>query len=110
MSLIPYLTVAAYALKLGLTRETYEHDTSTRNRELIIALIATAYAILMLVAGGLDKLLAALILVPGTLLFFLARREQRLRIFTPVEWFVFTVAAIAAIAALVGLISGQIAF
>lgn len=52
MSLIPYLTVAAYALKLALTRETYERDASARNRELIIALIATAYAILMLVAGG----------------------------------------------------------
>ena len=111
MALIPYLTVAAYALKLALTRETYERDASTRNREMIIALIATAYSILMLVAGGLDKLLlAALILAPGTILFFLARREQRLKIFTPVEWFVFTVAAIAAITALVGLISGQIAF
>jgi arginine:ornithine antiporter/lysine permease len=111
MSLIPYLTVAAYALKLGITRETYERDSQTRTREMIIALIATAYSILMLVAGGLDKLLlAALILAPGTILFFLARREQRLKIFTPVEWFVFTVAAIAAITALVGLISGQIAF
>jgi arginine:ornithine antiporter/lysine permease len=111
MSLIPYLTVAAYALKLALTRETYERDSQTRTREMIIALIATAYSILMLVAGGLDKLLlAALILAPGTILFFLARREQRLKIFTPVEWFVFTVAAIAAITALVGLLSGQIAF
>jgi len=111
MSLIPYLTVAAYALKLALTRETYERDSRTRTREMVIALIATAYSILMLIAGGLDKLLlAALILVPGTILFFIARREQQLRIFTPVEWFVFTVAAIAAITALVQLISGQIAF
>ena len=111
MSLIPYFTVAAYALKLTLTRETYEQDARARNRELVIALIATAYAILMLVAGGLDKLLlAALILAPGTGLFFLARREQQLKVFTPVEWFVFTVAAIAAVTALVGLTSGQIAF
>jgi len=111
MALIPYLTVAAYALKLALTRETYDRDDRTRTRELVIALIATAYSILMLVAGGLDKLLlAALILTPGTILFFLARREQRLKVFQPVEWFVFTVAAISAITALVGLISGQIAF
>lgn len=110
MALIPYLTVAAYGLKLALTRETYERDARTRNREMMIALIATVYSILMLAAGGLDKLLlAALILAPGTLLFFIARREQRLRIFTPVEWFVFTVAAIAGITALVGLLSGQIA-
>lgn len=111
MALIPYLAVSAYALKLALTRETYERDDSARSRELVIALIAMAYAALMLVAGGLVKmLLAALILAPGSILFFLARREQRLRIFTPMEWFVFTVAAIAAITALVGLLSGQIAF
>jgi arginine:ornithine antiporter/lysine permease len=110
MALIPYLTVAAYALKLALTRETYERDARTRSREMIIALIATAYSILMLVAGGLDKLLlAALILTPGTILFFLARREQRLRVFTPVEWFVFTVSAIATVSALYGLLTGQIA-
>ena len=111
MSLIPYLTVAAYALKLGLTRETYEQDSQSRTRDMIIALVATAYALLMLVAGGLDKLLlAALILAPGTILFFLARREQQLKVFTPGEWFVFTVTVMAAITALVGFISGQITF
>lgn len=52
MSLIPYLLVAAFALKLALTRETYDADPRRRNRELAISLVATAYAILMLVAGG----------------------------------------------------------
>jgi arginine:ornithine antiporter/lysine permease len=111
MALIPYFMVSAYAFKLALTRETYAEQASTRNRELVIALIAMAYAALMLWAAGPGKLLlAALILAPGTILFFLARRQQQLRVFTPVEWFVFTVTAIAAITALVGLVSGQIAF
>ncbi|PSN15537.1 arginine-ornithine antiporter [filamentous cyanobacterium CCT1] len=110
MSLIPYLLVAAFALKLTLTRETYEINSRSRTTEMIISLIATAYAILMLVAGGLDKLLlAALILAPGTALFFLARREQGLRVFGFWELVVFTVTVIAALTALYGLMTGLIA-
>jgi arginine:ornithine antiporter/lysine permease len=109
MSLIPYLLVAAYALKLALTRETYEQDASRRISEMIISLVATAYAILMLVAGGLEKLLlAALILAPGTILFFLARREQNSRVFGFWELVVFTVTVIAALTALYGFATGRI--
>ena len=109
MSLIPYLLVAAYALKLALTRETYEQDASRRISEMIISLVATAYAILMLVAGGLEKLLlAALILAPGTILFCLARREQNSRVFGFWELVVFTVTVIAALTALYGFATGRI--
>jgi arginine:ornithine antiporter/lysine permease len=110
MALIPYLLVAAYALKLALTRETYERNSRSRNRELMISLLATFYSMLMLLAGGLEKLLlAALILVPGTILFFLARREQNQRVFQTWEWFVFTITAIAALSAIYGLSTGRIA-
>lgn len=109
MSLIPYLTVAAYALKLALTRETYEQDSRSRMPEMIVAAIATFYSAFMLYAGGLDKLLlAALILVPGTLLFFIARREQGLRVFGFWELVLFTVTVIAALSALYGLSTGLI--
>ncbi|MFQ4138935.1 basic amino acid/polyamine antiporter [Nodosilinea sp. PGN35] len=109
MSLIPYLLVAAFALKLALTRETYNNDPS-RNRELVISIVAVLYSILMLVAGGLEKLLlAALILVPGTVLFFLSRREQGLRVFGFWELVLFTVTAIAALSGLYGLWTGLIA-
>ena len=101
--------MAAYALKLALTRETYEQDASRRISEMIISLVATAYAILMLVAGGLEKLLlAALILAPGTILFFLARREQNSRVFGFWELVVFTVTVIAALTALYGFATGRI--
>lgn len=109
LSLIPYLLVAAYALKLALTRETYERDAQSRTKELVIATIATLYSILMLYAGGLDKLLlSGLILAPGTILFFLARREQNRKIFKPSELFIFTVIAIAALSAIYGLTTGLI--
>lgn len=110
MALIPYLLVAAYALKLALTRETYDRDSRNRTREMVISIIATLYSILMLVAGGLEKLLlAALILAPGTILFFLARREQSRRVFQPWEWFIFTLTFIAALSAIYGISTGLIA-
>lgn len=109
LSLIPYLLVAAYGLKLALTRETYERDVRSRNWELIISLLATLYSALMIYAGGLKYLLlSALIYAPGTILFFLARREQNRKVFTFGEWFVFSVTAIAALTALYALVKGRI--
>lgn len=109
MTLIPYLLVAAYGLKLAFTGETYEQASSRRTKELIIAAIATSYAVLMLWAGGLEKLLlSALILVPGTVLFFMARNEQRLKVFKFWEMVLFAITAIAAVSALVGLATNRI--
>jgi arginine:ornithine antiporter/lysine permease len=109
LSLIPYLLVAAFALKLALTKETYEQDSRARTRDLVIAAIATAYSILMVFAGGLEKLLlSGLILAPGTILFFMARREQNRKIFTFGEWFLFSLAVIAALSALFALSTGRI--
>lgn len=109
MSLIPYFLVAAYALKLALTRETYEIDAQTRTTGLIIGAVATLYSALMIFAGGLDKLLlSAMILAPGTILFVLARQEQGRKIFTFFEWFVFSLAVIAALSALYGFATGRI--
>lgn len=109
LSLIPYLLVAAYGFKLALTRETYERDSRSRSREMLISLIATLYAALMIYAGGLKYLLlSALIYAPGTILFFLARREQNRKVFTFGEWFVFSIAVIAALTAFYALITGRI--
>jgi arginine:ornithine antiporter/lysine permease len=109
MSLIPYLLVAAYGFKLAFTWETYDRNSPDRTRGLIIAAIAVIYSVLMLYAGGLDNLLlSGLILTPGTLLFFLARREQNQTVFKSWEWFFFTVIAIAAISAIYGLSTGLI--
>ena len=109
LSLIPYLLVAGYGLKLALSGETYEGDAGSRNKALLVSAIATSYSVLMLYAGGLKfLLLSALIFAPGTLLFFLARREQNKKLFTFAEWFIFSIIAIAALSALYLLFTGRI--
>ncbi len=107
MTLIPYLLVAAYALKLAWTGETYAAGERGRTGDWVRGAIATVYAAGMIYAGGLKfVLLAALLYAPGTILYFLARRERNERIFTFVELLVFGVIVIAAIAALYALVSG----
>jgi arginine:ornithine antiporter/lysine permease len=54
-------------------------------------------------------LLSAVIYGPGTVLFLLARREQRAIVFTAAERIVFAAAAVAAIVAIIRLASGSIA-
>ena len=110
MTLIPYLLVAAYGLKLAFTNETYESDPRRlRNRELLVALIATVYAIFMIIAGGLENvLLGCILFAPGTLLFIFARRELSLRTFTAVELVLFSAIVIGAIIGLYALVTGAI--
>ena len=109
LTLIPYLLVAAYGLKLAASRETYESAAGERSKDLLIALLATAYAVLMVWAGGLKYLLlSALIYGPGTLLYIKARREQQRQVFNGFERVVFGVVLLGALIALYGLVSGAI--
>jgi len=109
LSLVPYLLVAAYGLKLALTGDTYAVNSDSRRNDLIVAAIATLYSALMIYAGGLKyMLLSGLIYAPGTILFFLARRERNRKVFTFGEWFVFSITAIAALSALYALVTGRI--
>lgn len=109
LSLVPYLLVAAYGFKLALTGESYERDSNNRTKGMVISAIATLYAALMIYAGGLKYLLlSGLIYAPGTILFFLARRESNRKIFTFGEWFVFSLVAIAALSALYAIVTGRI--
>ncbi len=109
LSLIPYLLVAAYGLKLAWTKETYEGDPSGRRRDLIIAIIATFYSCLMLYAGGTKYiLLSAIIYAPGSILFIIARREQKSTVFTDTEKYIFAVIAVAAVVAVYSLFAGYI--
>ena len=109
MSLIPYLLVAGYGLLIARRGETYEARPQERNRDLMIAGIATLYTAFLIFAGGMKfLLLSAVIYVPGTLLYFWARREQNIRLFTPVEWVVFLVAVVGCIIGIHGLVTGYI--
>lgn len=108
--LIPYLLVAAYGLQLAQSGESYTRDEAAlRRKDLIVAGIATLYALLMVYAGGLKYvLLSAVIYGPGTLLFILAKRERHQRIFSALETVFFVIAMLAAAAAVYCLARGII--
>jgi arginine:ornithine antiporter / lysine permease len=110
MALIPFLFVAAYGLMLSNRRETYEVRPQERNRDLIIAAIATLYTIFLLYAGGMKFIvLSAVLYAPGTALYFWARREQGKPVFTNVwDWVIFILAVIGAVVGIWWLATGYI--
>jgi arginine:ornithine antiporter / lysine permease len=109
MTLVPYLLVAAYALKLAWTAETYEADPRSRAVDFVRAAIATIYAAGMIYSGGQTLLLLAAILYgPGTILFVIARREQKKTAFTVAEAIMFGAILVAAGIGLYSLATGII--
>jgi arginine:ornithine antiporter/lysine permease len=109
MTLIPYLLVAAYGLKLAWTGETYAKDSHSRSVDWIRSAIATIYAAGMIYAGGAKFLLfSALLYAPGTALFIIARREQNKTAFTRVEGLLFGAILVAAAVGLYSLMTGII--
>ena len=109
MTLIPYLLVAAYGLKLAWTGETYTASTRDRTVDWVRGAIASLYAAGMIYAGGTKfLLLSAILYAPGTVLFVLARREQKKQVFTAIEWLLFAIVVVAAAVGIYGLISGAI--
>ncbi|WP_018387608.1 basic amino acid/polyamine antiporter [Ancylobacter sp. FA202] len=109
MILLPYLLVAAYALKLAWSGDTYAETPKGRAGDLVRAGIATLYTVGLIYAGGLTFLLLSLVIyAPGTVLFILAQRERGHRIFTPMERLLFAAAATGAVIAIFGLATGRI--
>jgi arginine:ornithine antiporter / lysine permease len=110
-TLIPYFLVAAYGLMLARRGETYEARPQERQRDLVLAGIAVLYTLFMLYAGGLRYiLLAAILFAPGTILYFIARREQGKPVFDKTsDWVIFGLIMAAALYGVYGLSSGAIA-
>jgi arginine:ornithine antiporter/lysine permease len=107
MILVPYLWSAAYALLLAVRGETYEQDAKERNKDLLIAAVATIYAVWLLYAGGTKYLLlSALLYAPGAFLFAKAKRELGQPIFTQIEKGIFSLVVIGALVAAYGLYDG----
>jgi arginine:ornithine antiporter/lysine permease len=107
MTLIPYVLVAGYGLKLALRGETYQAAPNERRKDLIITAIATVYTIFMIVAGGLKfVLLSCILFAPGTLLYYLARREQNLQVFTALERLLFFAVVAGAVVGIYALATG----
>lgn len=110
LSLMPYALSALYALKLGLSGESYEDaPPGIQRKQTIIAGVATAYTLFLFIAVGLKfLLLAAVLLAPATLLYVKARTERDRRIFTPTELALAVIILIAGVIGVVGLWNGQI--
>jgi arginine:ornithine antiporter/lysine permease len=109
-TLIPYLFVAAYGLMIARRGETYEVRPEERKRDLVLASLAVAYTLFMIYAGGLKFiLLSAILFAPGTVLYFIARREQDKPVFAKTsDWVTFGVIVAAAVYGIYGLATGSI--
>jgi len=55
MSLVPYLFSAGYGALLALRGETYAGQRGLRARDLLVAGLATLYALWLVYAGGLSQ-------------------------------------------------------
>ena len=78
-----YVFSGAYALKLALTGETYGGARMARGRDLLVGAIATIYGIwLCYAARPSELLLTTMLFAPATLVYLMARRERRLKLFT----------------------------
>jgi arginine:ornithine antiporter/lysine permease len=109
LTLIPFVLAASYALKLGVTRETYELTPHRRTRELVVALLATVYTVFLLYAAGPKyMLLSFIIYAPGTVLFVMARREQGRTLFSGRELVILAVSIVAAVVGVIALVAGWI--
>ncbi len=107
MILVPYLLSAGYALLLAWRGETYADDPAARNRDLLIAMVATLYGVWLLYAAGLQYLLlSALLYFPGVFFFVKARREANARVFEPFEIAIFAAQILAVLIAAYALYTG----
>lgn len=108
-ALLPYLLVAGYGVLLARRGEGYETTPEQRGRDQFFAWVAVVYTLFMFAAAGLKYvLLVAVLFVPGTVLYFWARREQKLTLFTPAELIVFAVTLIGGLVGAYGLLTGII--
>ncbi len=109
LSLIPYFLSAAFALMLVFRRETYNKNPGDIGKDTVIAILATIYTIFLVFAGGTKFLLLGFIIyAPGTILYYITRKEQGKQLFTLPEWALFFVAVVGCIIGIHGLVTGYI--
>lgn len=109
LTLIPFVLAALYALKLVVTRETYETDTNGLRRDQVVAVLAVAYTTFLLFAAGVQFLLLSFIIyAPATILFAKTRREQGRKVFEGREVIIFAISILGALAGALGLVMGLI--
>lgn len=109
LTLIPFLLAAAYALKLTVTRETYDVEPEGHRREMVVGALATAYTMFLLFAAGPKFVLVSFIIyAPASVLFVMARREQGRTLFSPRELLILAVSVAGAVLGVAALAAGWI--
>jgi arginine:ornithine antiporter/lysine permease len=109
MTLIPFVLVAHYGFLLVKRGESYDVRPEERTTDYVFAGLAVLYtAFLLYAAGWKFFVLSGLLYGPGTILYFWTRREQGKKMFTPVEWVIFLVAAVLCVTGIHGLATGYI--
>ncbi len=109
MSLVPYFLSSAFGVKLAWQGAAYASAAGARWRDFIVALLASAYALWLVYAGGMDNLLLSVLLyVPGVVLYALTRRQRGERVFTRWEGVLFGAILVVAIATLVAFARGAL--
>jgi arginine:ornithine antiporter/lysine permease len=109
LSLIPFVLAAGYAMKLGITGDSYADRPAGRSRELAVAALATIYTVFLLYAAGPKYMLLSFVLyAPATVLFIKARREQGRALFSKGELVILAVSVVGAVMGLLALILGWI--
>lgn len=106
--LLPYLWSALYAVVTAV------RDGGTGERHItpgsvLVASVAIVYALWLVYAAGLEyTLLACVFYVIGLVFYVWARKENGLRVFTPVELGVLALVVIGAVFGVLGVMSGSI--
>lgn len=110
-TLIPYLFVAAYGLMIARRGETYEVRPEERLRDTAIAALAVGYTLFMIWASGFKFIiLSAVIFAPGTILYYMARKEQSKPVFESTrDWVIFGLLVAGALYGVHGIATGVIA-
>lgn len=107
MILIPYLLVAAFGVKTNLRGDSAVTLPKGSGAETVQSLVALIYTAGLVYAAGLKfLLLTTLIYIPGTVLFLMARNEQKLIIFNHVELFIFSVLALGFFSVILAITNG----
>lgn len=110
--LLPYLWSALYQLKLAVTGESYLGAVGTaagRGKDMVVGLVALAYAGWLVYAGGTDYLfIAALFYLAGTVLFIWARKQAGRALLAGAEKVMVGVVGATSVVAVLGLLQGWI--
>lgn len=109
LTLIPFLLVAAFALKIALGQVPGEEKGAISTRDLVVSALATLYTAFLLYAAGLKYVLVSFIIyAPATILFVMARREQGRRVFSPAELVILALSIAGGVLGVIALAFGWI--